>query len=344
MSKQEDLDALKKRKEIEKLSVDIENARSTLGLERFKAFAALLGPVMTAATVLGTVYIGYLQISEKSRADEDERWRQTIVSISGTKPGDSVSPHVTTLLKPFLESDRYRALAIGVTVDELPQVRDLGTFQSLFNSAFPKPDHANFPLILNLGRRMNYVAASLYQAIGAESDSKKANALRDEWNLVLRMAGELCRPVAETLRSIDHRVLLRDFSSGQTTLSKLPLDNIYFFYCDFNNIDFEDVDLTDSIFDQVNLDGANLLDVLDSSKNLWAGNIWWRAKAIDSRLLPTLIEQYKPYMFPSEVSPVYRNGEEIQPRDWEINVKRLCRVAQLSCSDEQIKADFPKSK
>jgi hypothetical protein len=39
------------RQEIENLDVDIVNARVSLSLERFKNWAALLGPVMTAVTI-----------------------------------------------------------------------------------------------------------------------------------------------------------------------------------------------------------------------------------------------------------------------------------------------------
>jgi hypothetical protein len=87
-SSDDDLDIIKKRKDIEKLDIDIGNAKASLGLERFKAWAALLGPVMTAVTVLGTVYLGFLQISAKSASDEDTNWQQTINSIDETKPED----------------------------------------------------------------------------------------------------------------------------------------------------------------------------------------------------------------------------------------------------------------
>jgi hypothetical protein len=100
----DDLEILKKQKDIEKLEIDIGNAKASLGLERFKAWAALLGPVMTAVTVLGTVYLGFLQISAKSESDEDANWRQTITSIDETKPESFGVRHVGALLKPFLNS------------------------------------------------------------------------------------------------------------------------------------------------------------------------------------------------------------------------------------------------
>ena len=100
----DDLDIVKKQKESKKLEVDIGNAKADLGLDRFKAWAALLGPVMTAATVLGTVYLGFLQINAISDFDEDANWRKTIGSIDDTKPENLGARHVATLLRPFLES------------------------------------------------------------------------------------------------------------------------------------------------------------------------------------------------------------------------------------------------
>jgi len=45
------LATLRIRQEIENMDVDIVNARVSLSLERFKNWAALLGPVMTAVTI-----------------------------------------------------------------------------------------------------------------------------------------------------------------------------------------------------------------------------------------------------------------------------------------------------
>jgi hypothetical protein len=299
MATEEDLDALKKRKEIEKLLIDIENAKASLGLERFKTFAAILVPVMAAITVLGTVYLGFAQISAKSDSDEDANWRQTISSLQTGKSSGDISPHVATLLKPFLDSPRYRTLAIGVTIDELPRVRDVGTFETLFTSAF-----------------------------------------RD-----IRSSSKLCDPIATILRTTDHKLLLQKFSSNQKVPARIPLDNIYFERCDFSNIDFSDADLTASAFDWVALDNANLTHLDDPSKYLWAGNIWWKAKAIDGKLLQILIAQFKPYMIPEDFGQKdYRYREEIDPAEWKSDVMRLCKAAQISCTEEQIKADFPKQK
>jgi Pentapeptide repeats (8 copies) len=345
MAPEEDLDALKKRKEIEKLLIDIENAKASLGLERFKTFAAILGPVMAAITVLGTVYLGFAQISAKSDSDEDANWRQTISSLQTGKTSGDVSPHVATLLKPFLDSPRYRTLAIGVTIDELPRVRDVGTFETLFTSTFRDIRSENLPILLNLNRRLTDISRDLSNAAQSEDDRRKANALRDEAVLVHGMSSTLCDPIATILRTTDHKLLLQKFSSNQKVPARIPLDNIYFERCDFSNIDFSDADLTASAFDWVALDNANLTHLDDPSKYLWAGNIWWKAKAIDGKLLQILIAQFKPYMIPEDFGQKdYRYREEIDPAEWKSDVMRLCKAAQISCTEEQIKADFPKQK
>jgi hypothetical protein len=340
----EELDTQKKRKEIEKLSIDVENAKATVGLERFKAFAALLGPVMTAVTVLGAVYLGYLQIWSKSESDEDASWRQTILSMNPGKLDEAVSPHLGTLLKPFLESKRYRALAIGATIDELPRIRDVGTFEALFLAAFPVPNHKDLPTYLSLARKLTATAGDLFAASKAEAESKRANGLRDEWSLMIKIEGTLCGPIANVLRNTDHKVIVQDFSPSDRISAKIPLNNIYFEKCDFSGVDFSDADFTHSVFDWVVLDNADLRNVDDPSDQLWGGNIWWKAKEIDRKLLPTLIERFKPYSFPADISPTYRDDVEINQADWESNVKRLCGAAQLSCSDEQIRTKFPETK
>jgi uncharacterized protein YjbI with pentapeptide repeats len=338
----DDLEMLKKQKELEKLEIDIGNAKATLGLERFKAWAALLGPVMTAVTVLGTVYLGFLQISAKSDSDEDANWRQTINSIDEIRPKDLAVRHFGTLLKPFLESKRYRTLAIGVTIDELPKLRDVGTFKDLFSAAFPRSDPKDLRTLLDVARRMTETGYDLQAAVAASTDEANVSLKRDERSVVLNEVALLCDPIADILRNVDHKVVSRYFSSGQNGSSKIPLDNIYFERCDFTGINFSDVDLTNSAFDYVKLDGAVLKNVTNRSEFLWGGNIWWTAREIDPDLLQDLLARFKPYVFPKDFSPGYRDGATIKQADWETNIRRLCVNAHLTCTDAQIRADFPK--
>jgi hypothetical protein len=75
---------------------------------------------------------------------------------------------------------------------------------------------------------------------------------------------------------------------------------------------------------------------------LWGGNIWWRAKYIDADLLSGLLARFRPYMFPKDFAPGYRDGEIVKQADWIKDIKRLCASVNLTCTDEQIRADFPK--
>jgi hypothetical protein len=338
-----DLETVKKQKELEKLDVDIRNAKATIGLERFKAWAALLGPVLTAVTVLGTVYIGYLQISQKSASDEDTNWRQTLTALNDTRPEEFGARHMATLLKPFLESQRYRTLAIGVTTDELPRLRDVGTFKELYVDAFPQPETRDLTVLLDLARRLNTIGLTLQdQAASAGRDEKTASAKRDEMILVHTEAGTLCDPIASTLRNSNHKYLYQQFSSGQSGNPKIPLNDIYFEKCDFSGIDFSDIDLSKSTFDYVILDNAILKNIGNESAFLWSGNIWWTAKEIDADLLTALLERYKPYVFAKNFPTGYRDGVNIKPADWDANIRRLCLIAHMTCTDTQIHVDFPK--
>ena len=333
-----DLDSTKKRKEIEKLEIEIGNAKKELGLERVKAWGAFLGPVMTAVTVLGTVYLGFQQISAKSDSDEDSNWRQTINAIDEIKPEDLGSRHVATLLKPFLESKRYRTLAIGVTIDELPRIRDTGTFNSLFKAAFPRTDAKELPILLDIARKLTGISSNLQEALNhyTVTDEKIAALKRDERRIVLNQAATLCEPITSILRNTDHRTLKQYFSSSQ---QKIPLSDIFFERCDFSGIDFSDIDLTNSSFDYVRLDDTVLKNIDNTSKYLWGGNIWWRAKEIDGPLLATLLKNFRPNIFPVDFPHVYRDGEIIEKEEWEKNIRRLCALAHLSYTDEQIQ--FP---
>ena len=59
----------------------------------------------------------------------------------------------------------------------------------------------------------------------------------------------------------------------------------------------------------------------------------------------TAFAQFGPYMIPEDFGQKdYRYREEIEPAEWKSDVMRLCKAAQISCTEEQIKADFPKQK
>ena len=110
----------------------------------------------------------------------------------------------------------------------------------------------------------------------------------------------------------------------------------------FSGLDFSHIDLANSIFDYVKLDGA-ILNVESSSEFLWRGIIWWTAKEIDANLLQQLLARFKPYMIPKDLTQgYYRDAAVIKPNDWTINIRRLCINAHMNCTDEQIHADFPK--
>jgi hypothetical protein len=171
-----ELDSLKKRKEIDKIEIDISNASTNVRIQQLKAWAALLAPLMTAVTILGTVYIGYLQIRTKSDADDDSNWRQTITAIKrGSSLERASSKRIGTLLSPFLESPRYRTRAIGVTIDELPKLRDEGTFKELFSAAFPRAEPKDLPALLDLNRTLwaEYKIFPSSSGNSSEQDVKK---------------------------------------------------------------------------------------------------------------------------------------------------------------------------
>ena len=353
MDVEPDIDALKKRREIEKLEVDIRNARASIGLERLKAWGSLLGPVMTAVTVLGTVFIGYMQITAKSSSDEDANWRQTIAAIDDIKPDELASKHVGTLLKPFLESPRYRQLAVGVAVSELPRVRDVGTFRDLFANTFPEPASSDLPVILDVARKLTATDLALQNA-QSKADAGKSGAsahadasqIQDQRDIVRGELAALCDGIATGLRQLDHARISKLFRTGQAPAT-IRLDTIYFEQCDFSGVDFTDADLDHSTFDNVKLDGAtfgNVGRLSAGSPYLWAYEIWWRARSIDPDLLRSLIAHFKPYQPPSADWPklAYRDGTVIAPSEWITDVRRLCDAAHIECPDADLTAPFPK--
>ena len=336
MTTDDDIDRAKKQRELEKLEIDIQNAKAITGLERFKAWAALLGPIMTAATVIGTVYLGYLQITARSNSDEDANWRQIISSIDDSSEDPLGTRNVGTLLKPFLTSARYRTLAIGVTIAELPKVRDEGTFVDLFKAAFPRPDPKDLTTLLSLARSLTAKSNRLY------------GTNQDERNAVIREGSVLCDPVATIVRNNSYSVLSKYLS---TPTQLLPFNSIFFERCDFSEVDFSNIDLTDSDFDYVKLDGALFNNKPDGilfnnneeniNASLWTGTIWWRAKFINADLLKELLTHFKPHMFPDNIPHYYRDNTTITRADWEQNIQRLCKSANLTCTSEQIRAEFP---
>jgi hypothetical protein len=214
-----------------------------------------------------------------------------------------------------------------VTINELPKVRDVGTFKDLFFAAYPQSDVKNLSTILNLSRKLTEISGDL-------NDAGK----KDEASIVTREAAVLCDPLAYLLRHEEHEELLRDFSSGEEHFTRIPLNDIFFSECDFSSIDFSNISLKKSGFFQVMLDDAVLKNVDNYSENLWGGIIWWKAREIDIDLLRVLLAKYKPYALKNWS---YRD-DVIKQDDWETNIRRLCVNAKMTCTEQQLRAEFPK--
>ena len=134
--------------------------------------------------------------------------------------------------------------------------------------------------------------------------------------------------------------------SGNKTSFQLDLQDIYFERCDMSDIDFSNADFGSSLLDYTKLDNTILKNIKSSyaMENFFDGKIWWTAKEIDRNLLEILIKHLKPYMFePGNPNKgYYRDGVTISESDWYRNIHRLCAQAQLTCTDEQMHAEFPK--
>ena len=126
------LEETKLRQEIAKLKVETTNLEQTPRLEWLKAWGSILTPFATAVTILGTVYIGYLQISSKYASDEYQYWRDTIKVVDENTQRHEDLTYAIALLKPFLDSKRYHVFARNAAINLMSQLLDIEVFTDFF--------------------------------------------------------------------------------------------------------------------------------------------------------------------------------------------------------------------
>jgi hypothetical protein len=321
------IDEQKKRKEVEKLEIEIQNAKRYVSLEKRKIWASFFGPLATAVTIVGTVYAAFLQVSSKSQSDEDGFWRQTLELVD-SKAKDLDSLHLGSLLAPFLESKRYHAFAKDVVIDILPRIRNEGTFRELYTAIFAKPDPEDVIKIMAINRQIVTMIYSPDASVAAPAFTAAVPVLRI-----------LCEPLSKMLRNADQKMLLRQAAQSRGS-DKLDLAGIDFESCDLSGVDFSDINLGNATLDQVIVDDAILKDMSSYGPYVWDNIVWWRARFVDQSTLTMLLRDYKPYVFhlPNDA---YRSDANITEKDWNENIVRLCKSVGMTCTPGATATKFP---
>jgi Pentapeptide repeats (8 copies) len=325
--------ALNKQKiqmEIDKLHAETSNLKHTPGLERLKAWGSILTPIATAVTILGTVYVGYMQISAKNVSDQDQEWRDTIKIVDEKISKQEDLTNTVTLLLPFLDNRRYAPYARSAAIEIMPALPNERVFRDFFQAVFPTIKPADYRSVVSIALRLS----AARQKVQEDKDHSRRNQYSAELN-------DLCAPMTTMLKASSHKDLVEIFSGKGPDSSDgaVPMNHIYFQKCDLSGVDLTDVDLSDAVFSFVELHDS-IIGESDINDDLWDAVVWWKAKYIAPKTLKALLQKYKPFQFHTNLHN-YRPDEQISEAEWQFDINRLCGAATIECPAALIHVDWP---
>jgi uncharacterized protein YjbI with pentapeptide repeats len=121
----------------------------------------------------------------------------------------------------------------------------------------------------------------------------------------------ICSQIAPALRSPRP-------TNFQLDVSYVALNACELFDADFSGVKLDGFNPSNVKFDRTNFSGASGYDNVD-----WKGNVWWRARKIDARMLDYLTKN-----FPYDPQFSYWNESGSQQQDYDDNIRRLSSTAE----------------
>jgi hypothetical protein len=334
------------------LSTELTGRRAYL-LELIKSLSAFFVPLVSLLALGATVIVQTKQIEATQQQVENSEWRDLLSSLKG--PSDSVYTDVTVAprLKSFASSSTYGEQARQISIRLMGRLSNPDGFEDLFSYVFPVVNNNNISLILDVSRTLNKSKSTVEGKCGpivANSNEKDegyiltycAEGLDDKEFLALMLNSEVARRVAPFRQSLHDLgresiylsqaltpFLRTEYEIGNSQTAKpINLSNVYISNVNLSNLDLSTWDMTNTIFDQVNLAGANLTMSKFDGVDLRGCN-WWDAQAVAPSLLPSLIDRYRPYYVKGSYYPV-----ELDEEKYKQSVRNLCARMRVACPDD----------
>jgi hypothetical protein len=283
--------------EVEKIKIDIKHSlaetenilhlRNTDG-KRF--WFGVLAPAVSAFALVFTLWNQIHTSSEerelKRAADEATQWRSFLVNTK-----DSTSNTAGLILnRSFFKSQTYSQEALEVAANVyLPHASSKSVFDFVYIEFADSINKSNYRFLVdlthNLATRVSTIQSSLSKNKPKIDTAKtqKLTILLSEVNEELRISGRRLK-----------QIVYGKTGTHSKNTEEIILDNAYFIKTNFHQLNFGHASLTNTVFDNVNVDEADLSNISLLQNSNWNGTAWWRAKEVSKPLLKYLVKKF-PY-------------------------------------------------
>jgi hypothetical protein len=278
----------------EKLALEIATGARATRSESMRFWVPIMAPLITAAALVLTFVLQLNQFKENNKAqreaNEDTQWRQMLSNVKSTTGPEGVFG--LTLLKSFLDSERYRNQAREIAVLRLAHTADPDSFQVLFPDIMRRTDWKSFKDIVAISAGL----LNGYNSIPDEPDTKSSFSTGPGSVSVRPSPGQVKSDLGRNLDTVGQALItfLRDPRHYPRPLG-IDLD---ISGADFSNKDLADMDLSDAVviesnFNNCSVNGVNFGRVTRFEDSNWSQTAWWRAKSISPELLKYLTKSFK---------------------------------------------------
>lgn len=344
---------LKTLAEAGKAEAEAENYQRQLRHERLKTWSALLIPLVSLLSLMGTVLFQGIQLREQTssaiRQSEDTEWRDMIATLRGPAANYASDITVPSRLQPFLDSERYRNRARDLAIRLMGNLTNLNAFVELYQATAQDGDSESLKRNIGIARALMATQTALDSECISEASSSGippefpfgvctlmiphdtamtfAKMTKDPRTAFQRrqayfaLAGEIAF-VGERIGEHLRQVTGKPGVSPGIDLSFLSLRSV-----DLSGVDFSSISIRNSFFSFSKLNGSKCtptnwdgFDIGDSE--------WWNCGSIDQKMLAVLLEYRYPYY--DQGIFAYPSGE-VTREFYEGRVAILCTSQMKAC-------------
>jgi len=317
----------KQASEIRKVLSDSSNQPKLVRYEEFKAWAALLVPFLSIATLALTVYIQAAQLKATREANQDTQWRETQKNVLSqlSRPSTVIAdPSMAmSILEPYLSDDRFGRDAKLLAINLLSSVPSSDRFKDFFLSHHIGEASSDAHLLETLGRDLYNNLVELDERISEANHAPILDAARNA--------------MIDDIEFVTEKLCVL-FHTDAALVRNLDLRDIFLLNGDLSGLDVLDADLPGANLQNVNVEKTRLIGTVKFTKAHFVDTHWWDAREISKPLLQFLMTNQYPFFDNNKVSYTVPPPDRLR---YVTGVLRLCKQAGLVCRSDEIKYGTP---
>jgi uncharacterized protein YjbI with pentapeptide repeats len=289
-------------------------------LEVIKSLSAFLVPLVSLLALTATVIIQQKQIEASRQQIENSEWRDLLGSMKGSSDAVYTDLTIAPRLTSFASSTTYGDQAKAIAARFMGHLSNPDGFRELFSYVFPNITSDNISAVLDvaraLGRSRIAVENACISTAANEATPKYVDILTwcgitldDKAMSDLMKQTASAREIADNRRKMlnitsEARFLTNELSSflhgpvgHSSSTATLDFSYAYLAYGDFSHLDVSHWNVSNTIFDNINLADSDLRTGNFTGVEFRLSN-WWDARYISPALLFHCIRWWPPKFHP----------------------------------------------